>query len=390
MQLVVCTSIFPNPEAPNRGIYVFRKLSALNLLGGVRAVVPIPYFPRGVPSKRYATWARVPGKAQMGSISTWYPRVLVTPGIGRPLYGLSYAAGMYGTVRRLIAERRPAALLGVWAYPDGFATVLLARRFRLPVVVWALGCDVNNLAEFPAKARLVRWTLRNSTGVIAMSAAMQRHIVGLGVLQAKTVAISNGVDSSFLADETAGDSNIDRSTAASRPVVLFCGRLSPEKGILTLVAAAQLLLRRRPDVQFRILGSGPQRQQAEDAVNAAGIAANVTFAGETHHTLIPGEMRAATVLCLPSLREGCPNVILEALASGTPVVGTKVGGIPEIVTNESLGLLVPSEDPAELARALERALATAWDRTVLRAAGRRRSWNDVARDAADFIGRVIS
>jgi glycosyltransferase involved in cell wall biosynthesis len=99
-------------------------------------------------------------------------------------------------------------------------------------------------------------------------------------------------------------------------------------------------------------------------------------------------MKQADVLCLPSLTEGHPNVLLEALACGLPVVATDVGGVREIVTSEALGIVVPASRPDELAQALDAALRRRWDRRALREAGGGRLWRGVARETLDFMGRT--
>jgi glycosyltransferase involved in cell wall biosynthesis len=100
-------------------------------------------------------------------------------------------------------------------------------------------------------------------------------------------------------------------------------------------------------------------------------------------------MSAVDVFCLPSRNEGCPNVILEALASGKPVVASRVGGIPELLTDGENGYLVPAEDPASLARALAQALARDWDPEALRASVEFLSWDTVALTYQKLLGEVI-
>jgi teichuronic acid biosynthesis glycosyltransferase TuaC len=131
------------------------------------------------------------------------------------------------------------------------------------------------------------------------------------------------------------------------------------------------------------------RPAIEERAAAWNLTGRITLLGEIRHDQIAGHMKRADVLCLSSLREGYPNVLLEALACGLPIVATNVGGVPEIVTDGSLGILVPLGQPAELAQALDAALGRQWDRAVLRQAVRGRSWQQGAAEMAESIARSI-
>ena len=387
MRLIVCSSNYPNPMEPNKGIFNGRRVGALAEKADLAVVAPVPYFPRAIPSRRYGRFTQIPDHAILDGIHVIYPRVLVTPGFGRSLYGVFYAACLLRPIARLVKERRPDALLAFWAYPDGFATVLLSRVFRLPVFVVAMGCDVNNLGQHFEKRRMVSWTFRYCTGAFAVSRALGTAIVNLGVDPAKVKVVPNGLDDAYLA-EALGGSDAD-SKLRSGTTVLYCGRLSPEKDPLLLMEAARLLLARRPDARVTFIGDGPLKFAIEERAAAWNISDRVTLVGEVRHDQIAQHMKRADVLCLPSLREGYPNVLLEALACGLPIVATNVGGVPEIVTDESLGILVPPGRPAELAHALHEALGRQWDRRALQQAVHGRSWGVSAADMLDFITRSI-
>jgi glycosyltransferase involved in cell wall biosynthesis len=387
MRLIVCSSIFPNPVEPNKGIYVYKTVRAMAERADVAVLAAVPYFPKALPVAQYARYSQVPADAVVDGVRIRHPRVLVTPKIGRPLYGLSYAAGLLRPMSRLIKAGRPQALLAFWAYPDGFATVVLARLFRLPVFVGARGGDVNDVDQYFGRRRMVAWTFRHSDGALAVSRALGSAIVDLGVDPAKVKVVPNGLDDAFLS-QVAGcaESGPERH---AEPTVLYCGRLSAEKDPGALLEAFRILLARRPEARLVYVGDGPLRPRIEQLAAAWNIADRVEIEGEIRHDQIAGRMRRADVLCLPSLTEGYPNVLLEALACGLPIVATDVGGVSEIVTDESLGILVNPGNPDELARALDAALSRPWDRQRLRRAAQGRSWHDVARETLEFVEHTI-
>jgi glycosyltransferase involved in cell wall biosynthesis len=140
------------------------------------------------------------------------------------------------------------------------------------------------------------------------------------------------------------------------PVVLTIGRLSAEKGHRYLISAADILKRERPDFDFKILivGEGHERHRLKRQVEELGLRSTVQFAGHQHNPISYYALAKAFVL--PSLSEGSPNVLLEAMMAGTPAIATGVGGVPEMVQDEYSALVVKPGDAAALAQAIERVL----------------------------------
>ena len=133
-------------------------------------------------------------------------------------------------------------------------------------------------------------------------------------------------------------------------MLLYCGRIEREKGVMDLIAAFASIASRAPDLSLVLLGEG--RALAEAKTLAAPLGDRILFLGARPLAEVPLWMAASTLLTLPSHAEGSPNVIREALACGRPVVGTAVGGIPELLDSPELGAMVPARDPARLGEAL--------------------------------------
>ena len=141
----------------------------------------------------------------------------------------------------------------------------------------------------------------------------------------------------------------------TRPVISLVQRLSPPKTPLVFVRALPRILAERPDAVAWVVGDGPLRASVEQAATEAGLAGRVSFLGLRKD--VPDILSASDVTVHSSLREGLPRVVLEALAVGTPVVATAVGGVPDVLADGVNGLLVPPEDPAALAGAVLATLA---------------------------------
>jgi glycosyltransferase involved in cell wall biosynthesis len=168
--------------------------------------------------------------------------------------------------------------------------------------------------------------------------------------------------------------------------VVYIGNFKPEKGVDVLVDA--MGRRDRLDVDLAMVGSGPLETILRERAASLGIESKIRFCGRRPHDEIPRWMAAADVICLPSYREGCPNVVLEALAAGRPVVASRVGGVPELLNDET-GVLVPAGDPEALAQSLQAALARCWEPESLRASVSCLSWNQFGGRLGDTLQAAI-
>jgi glycosyltransferase involved in cell wall biosynthesis len=174
--------------------------------------------------------------------------------------------------------------------------------------------------------------------------------------------------------------------AEDAEMVLYVGRLVAEKGLRELLDAAGRLHGSRPRLQLALVGEGPLRTELQALASATGVP--VHFAGAQPPAEVARWMAASNLVTLPSYSEGHPNVLVEALACGRPVVATPVGGIPEVV-DASSGLLVPVRDAAALATGLTQALQRDWDSSTL-AARFSRSWQQVAQETLQACEQALA
>jgi glycosyltransferase involved in cell wall biosynthesis len=158
--------------------------------------------------------------------------------------------------------------------------------------------------------------------------------------------------------------------ARSGNQILFVGRLAAVKGVPVLLEALETLRRNRPDLHLTLIGDGPERAELEAEAQNRGLSEAVTFAGYKSQSDVATTLNQSDLLVLPSFAEGVPVVLMEAMASGLPVVATQIAGIPELVEQGISGELVPPGDSAALANALERVLADPAAATKMGAAGR--------------------
>jgi 2-deoxystreptamine N-acetyl-D-glucosaminyltransferase/2-deoxystreptamine glucosyltransferase len=222
-----------------------------------------------------------------------------------------------------------------------------------------------------ATSRLVNAYIANSPGALEV-------LVAHGFDPARLHYIPNGIDATAWAPSAADATAAARS--AGPPVVLCSGRFTPVKRQLDLVEAAAILRDRGVQARFRLAGSGPLQGAVADRVAALGLGAVVELPGTLDPATMADALAAADIACLPSLQEGMPGVVLEAMASGVPVVGTRVNGIRDLVVDGVTGLLVPPADPPALAAALAELLGDPQRRRAFGDAGRARALQDFSID----------
>ena len=280
----------------------------------------------------------------------------------------------------------PDVVLGYWVYPDGDAALRAARALGVPCIVGARGSDVH------ARAGFIAWqtgrTLRGADRVLAVSQAMRRAVIDqYRVPPGRVATIVNGIDTAVFHPRDRSEARARLGVAGDARLLVYVGRLVESKGLCELLEAFGALRAREPALQLALVGDGVMRARLAGMIAAAGLEGCVRITGGMDHAGVAGWIAAADVLTLPSWSEGYPNVLVEALACGCPVVATDVGGAGEIVAPDS-GILVPPRDPARLARALDDALARTWDHAAI-ARSMARSWDDVARETLAACAGVV-
>jgi glycosyltransferase involved in cell wall biosynthesis len=218
-------------------------------------------------------------------------------------------------------------------------------------------------------------------------------VAELGVPRDRVIVLHNAVDGARFAIRDRRAPRVRLGLPERAKVVLYAGYHVPEKGVDVLIEAMDRLAKLgRDDVHLLTVGGGELLEPLRARVSALGMRGRVRLLGWAMPAEIPEHVAACDVLVLPSRREGCPNVILEALASGRPVVASRVGGVPELVREGpgGNGVLVPAGDADALARGLKEALERPWDSEALRATVESLSWDLIGyryRDLLEVVTR---
>jgi teichuronic acid biosynthesis glycosyltransferase TuaC len=257
----------------------------------------------------------------------------------------------------------------------------------VPVVVGSIGSDLRRISD-PVTQQFVTKTLRGASAVITVSEELRQRAIGFGVDPEKVTTILNGFDRKVFYPGAQSEARRSLRLDQSGELILYVGNLLKTKGVVELVKALAGLLEKRPNARLAMIGEGEHTASLQQLTAASGLQKRVWLLGRKDSRDVATWMRAADVFCLPSYSEGCPNVIVEALACGLPVVASDVGGIPELIRDEESGILVPPRDVERLCGALDEILVRSHDRA--RIAGTfSRSWEEVARETFDVCSRVM-
>ncbi|HEU4752137.1 MAG TPA: glycosyltransferase family 4 protein [Armatimonadota bacterium] len=381
-RVLILSNLYPSRQRPTRGTFNLQGFRALARFCEVRVAAPEPWWTRiRRPSELLA-----PSHELDSGLPAYFPTYWSLPRAPQ-----LHAAGMERSLGPFLTRLRREfpfdIILAAWAYPDGVAAERLSRRFGCPAVLMVLGSDVNELAQHRALGDQIGHSLRSAAGVITVSRALRERVVRMGVPASQVTVQHNGVDGERFTIREAGPVRTGLGLPAAARLITYVGNLVHEKGV-DLLVEAMAHLRDRPDTHLVLVGDGPLLPALRARAEALGVANKVQFAGRRLHPEIPDWISAADVLCLPSRREGCPNVVLEALASGRPVVAAAVGGVPELLRGDT-GVLVRPEAPELLAVALREALDRSWEPERLRASVPCLSWDEFGRAIHDVLEGAI-
>lgn len=377
VRALVLSSVFPNSKQPNFGRSVQARVRRVARHCELVVVAPVPWFPlNGL--IRGSHWSGIPRAEWQEGVRVYRPRFFCTPRYGKWLDGVFYASTLIPFLRRFRREFPFELIDAHFAYPDGFAAALAGKVLGCPIMITLRGSLVR-LATYRLHRPQLRFALSAAARIVAVSDSLKQVAVSLGVSAEKVRVVPNGVDGDLFRPLDRAEARRSVGLPPDGRVLISVGPLNEGKGHHRVVTLLPDLLRECPDLLYVIVGDerpgDNYRPVLDRLVNCYGLQEHVRIVEERPHSEIPRWLAAADVFCLATRSEGWSNAIMEALACGLPVVTTRVGGNPEIIANDTLGLLVPSNDDRPLATAILAAFDRPWDRTVIASHARRYSWD---------------
>ncbi len=389
IRIVTFSSLYPNAIQPNHGVFVENRLRHLIASGQVlsRVVAPVPYFPFRSPRfGHYAEFAQVPAWEERHGLTIHHPRFPQIPKVGMNLspYLLAWAAlpAVSGAIKALGG----ADLIDAhYLFPDGVAATLIGRMLDIPVVMTARGTDVSLIPKYPVPRRLIQRACRRAAGIITVSAALKEGLTAIGVDPDSVTVLRNGVDLALFRP-------LDREATRRRlglegRVLISVGHLITRKGHDLIVEAMPSL----PGFTLLIAGEGPERANLERRIAELGLGDRVRLLGTRPHAELPELYGAADALILASSREGWANVLLEAMACGTPAIASPIWGNPEVVAKPEAGIIMTERSAKGVIDAVNSLFGPRMPtREATRAYASAFSWDATTEGQIELFRRIIA
>lgn len=331
----------------------------------------------------YAAYARVPQRELYHGIEVYHPRYPLLPKIGMSLTPWLMAQAVTPVLQGLQRDGYDFDVIDAhYFYPDGIAAALLARKFRKPLVITARGSDLNLIARLPLPRRWISWAARQADHLITVSAALKQVLIEMDVLPSKITVLRNGVDMTVF--RPVERDAMRRTLNISGFMLLSVGNLVPAKGHdLAIEAVAQL-----PDAMLLIIGQGPDQPRLQRMIAELDLNDRVRILGNMEHDALRDYYGSADALVLASAREGWPNVLLESMACGTPVIATAVGAAPDIVATPEAGVLATERNTSALLAAIRQLRDHYPDRAATRAYAEQFSWDEISAGQMQIFNRL--
>ena len=393
MKIIVVTNLYPNPVEPTKGVFTELILNYIRKKYHVDVLVPVPWFPKSKVAERFSRWYKkteIPKVYSLNGQIVHVFRYPYIPRVGGPIHAFLMFINLYLALKKLHQANSYDCINARWIYPDGVATVLVALKLKLPVVLTAQGCDINRYSYMASRKQQITWALKHSNAIIAVSNAIKKRMIEIGADVSKISVISNGVDLEKFKIRGRGKIRKILKLDENIKYIFFVGSLEEVKGVDTLLDAV-LILKNKYGYKFKLLmaGEGYMKSSIEKFIARYYLSDYITLLGTIPHEQIALFMSACNLLCLPSIREGHPNVVNEALSSGIPVVGSAVGAIPELL-NEQSGIIVTPGNANGLAEALSDAMMKNWDADIIRSQIAGNTWQKSSKKYANVLTSILN
>lgn len=371
LRVLTLSTLFPDRTRPGFGGFVERQTRALAAQPDVevKVVAPLAMPPTALARRHpaYRALAELPLQEDWNGLDVRRPRFPAVPLVGGRINPWSLWWALVPVLDALREDFAFDVIDTQFFYPDGPAAVRLGRRHGVPVSIKARGSDIHLWGAMAGCRGKIVAAGQAADGLLAVSAALRRDMIAMGMPGERIGIHHTGIDRAMfrVQDRAAAKAGL----GVTGPLVVTIGNLIPLKGQGLVIEAVRAL----PGVTLLIAGHGPDRDALAAQVAANGLQDRVRLLGALPHAQLPGLLAAADVMALPSASEGLANVWVEALACGTPLVITDVGGARDVVDRPAVGRLV-ERTPEAIAAGIRQVLAEAPAQTAVADAAGGFSW----------------
>ncbi|NQZ25359.1 MAG: glycosyltransferase family 4 protein [Colwellia sp.] len=356
MNILVLTTLYPNNIQHRHGIFIENRVKELVKRypdAKVKVLAPVPYFPTWLPINEYKKYSAVFEQEVRANIEVFHPKYLVIPKIGMNIT----PHFLYKTCLTSIAEIQDEGFSidvidAHYFYPDGVVASWISKKLNIPVMVTARGSDINVIPENKIARKRIIKALMNIDASAAVSQALAEEMMKLAPLAKPPIVLKNGVDLEVFHPKVPKP-QLPFTLSKDEKLILSVGNLIELKGHHLVIEALALM----PNIKLIIIGEGILKAKLQQQVEKLKLADRVHFTGNILQRELPGYYASADVLVLASSREGMPNVLMESIACGTPVVATNVGGSKEVIYSLEVGQLLNDRSSKSIVKALNSVLS---------------------------------
>ena len=362
MHVLMIAIGFPSPDNPYPGSFIAEQVRLLcEHVERITVLCPIPRIPTFLPlGPSISAKATLPSRYYMRTdrCEVLFPRYLKAPGNTLLCWTTAQWCRIVSNTVAELNRRHPVSIIHAHAGSvSAWSAIKAARRYHLPCVVTYQGSEVHDtLVNRNRGWKLCRDAFRFADLNISVSRSLQRILNQHVTPEGRCEVILRGVDQTKFFPPVHG---------VRKPIVLFVGRITTSKGVFDLLAAWKHVLEGCPYAELWMVGSDSTNGTFARESQSQRYGHSIKMTGPLPSADVASLMQEAQILCLPSHGEGMPNCVMEALASGLPVVATKVGGIPDIIQTGVSGILVDKGDVRSLAAALVSLLTDSDSRTAM-------------------------
>ena len=372
IKVLVVTHAFPTKYNP-AATFILNQLQELKRFCDIKVVVPYPYVPKIKFLNPYYRFSQIRDKEIFGGIEVYHPKFFMFPRILflSKLVNIllvidaffSYASSKK-TVRRIMEEWNPDIIHLHGPLGDGLIGVYIKKGYKKPLLITVHGEDVTKYLKLPLSKTLIKFTFKSSDAIICQSKFLENEIRKSGVKGNKFHIIPMGAKTGRFRPRNKEVAREKLGLPKDKKIILFVGHLTERKGVIYLIKAMNSVIKENKKILCCMIGAGVYEQLCKKMISDFKLEPYIRLLGLKSNDEVALYINACDIFVLPSLMEGLPVVLCEALLSGTPVVATAVAGTPELVTKD-VGYLVRPKDPEGLSQKILLALDKKWDKKEL-------------------------
>ncbi len=373
IKVLTITHSFPTKYNPIAAIFILNQLVELKKYCDIKVIFPHGYVPSIKFFNPYYRFSKIPNQEEVEGITVFHPKYFMIP---RIIFGLRFL-NIYASIESVfsyLSSRKIADKVAEEWNPDiihmhgtlseGWLVKRLKRKYDKPFLITVHGEDVTRYAKEMLSAPIVKSNLAQSDAIICQSKFLRKEIESIGIKNKKFFIIPMGAKLERFNPKDKIKAREKLNLPKNKKVILFTGPLIPRKGVEYLIRAVKLIIKKDKNIYCVVIGSGSSEARLKVLSSSLNLDRYINFIGRKTNDEVADYMNACDLFVLPSLNEGLPVVLCEALACGKPIVATKVAGTPELI-NKDVGYLVEPKNVEDLEKKILLALNKKWDKAKI-------------------------